>query len=302
MNNEPILVTGAAGQTGGPTVRQLLEKGHSVRALVHRRDERAEELASLGAEVVVGDFHDAGSLRQAMAGVKRAYFVHPWVARVLEATTNFALVAREVGLEVTVNMSQIIVREGHGSPATREHWLGEHVLNWAEIGATHIRPTLFAENLLQLAGPTVAAEGKIYLPFGEGRHAPVAAEDIASVVVGILTDSELRHVGEAYVVTGAIEMSLTEIAEVIGRVVGKTVEYVAIPTEAWLEQLSKLPIMNPHFLKHLERVAEDTSNGFFSGVTDEVEKVGGRTPKSFETFVRENIAAFGSVPAGAVTA
>ncbi len=177
-DREPILVTAAAGQTGGHTVRQLLEKGHSVRALVHRRDERADELASLGAEVVIGDFHDLGSLREAMAGVKRASFVHPWVARVLEATTNFALVAREVGLEVTVNMSQIIAREGHASPATREHWLGEHILAWADIGATHVRPTLFADNLLQLAGPTVAAEGQIYLPWGQGRHAPVAVRSL----------------------------------------------------------------------------------------------------------------------------
>ena len=40
-------------------------------------------------------------------------------------------------------------------------------------------------------------------------------------------------------------------------------------------------------------IAWDTSNGFFGGVTDVVEKVGGRTPKSLETFIRENIAAFG---------
>ena len=31
-DKKPILVTAAAGQTGGHTVRQLLEQGHSVRA------------------------------------------------------------------------------------------------------------------------------------------------------------------------------------------------------------------------------------------------------------------------------
>ncbi len=107
MSSEPILVTGARGATGGATARQLLDRGLPVRAFVHGRDDKTEELASLGADIVVGDFHDAGSLREAMAGVKRAFFIHPWVARLLEATTNFALVAREVGLEVTVNISQI---------------------------------------------------------------------------------------------------------------------------------------------------------------------------------------------------
>ncbi len=296
-DKKPILVTAATGQTGGHTVRQLLEKGHSVRALVHRRDKRADELASLGAEVVLGDFHDLGSLREAMAGVKRASFVHPWVDLLLEATTNFALIAREEGLEVTVNMSHMVVREGHASPATRQHWLGEHVLNWAGVGATHIRPTLFADNLLELAAPTVAAEGKIYLPWGQGRHAPVAVEDVASVIVGILTDPELRHVGKAYAVTGGTEMSVADIAETIGQVVGKSVEYVEIPTETWLERLATAPFMNPHYLKHLERVAEEHRNGRFARVTEVVETIGGRKPKSLETFVRENIEAFGGIAA-----
>ncbi len=40
----------------------------------------------------------------------------------------------------------------------------------AGVGATHIRPGLFADNLLVRAAPSFAAEGKIYLPFGEGPN------------------------------------------------------------------------------------------------------------------------------------
>ena len=293
MTETPILVTAASGKTGSHTVKQLVKNGIPVRAFVHNLDDRSDGLAALGAEVVQGDFHDLGSLREAMAGVKRAYFCHPWVDRVLEATVNFALVAKEANLEVTVNMSQIIVREGHASPATRQHLLGEKVLDWAGIGVTHIRAGLFADNLLRLAGPTVAAEGKIYLPFGDGRHAPVTAQDIASVVVGILTDPNPRHVGKAYVVTGPTEMTVTEIAETIGHVVGKQVDYVDIPVEKWLEILEGAPHMNTHFLNHLERVAEDHQNGHFAGVTNVVKEVGGRKPMPLEVFVRENLAAFG---------
>ena len=292
MESNPILVTAAGGQSGGQTARQLLERGYPVRAFVHRRDERADDLASLGAEVAVGDFHDVDSLRNAMKGVKRAYFCHPWVDRLLEATANFAIVAKEAGLEVTVNMSHSVVREGHASPATRQHWLGEKVLDWAGVGATHIRPGLFADNLLVFAAPTVAAEGKIYLPFGEGRHAPVTVDDVATVIVAILTDPELRHVGKAYRLTGSTEMTVADIADTIGRVVNKPVEYIEIPTEAWLEQLAKAPYMNTHFLKHLEQVAVMHRSGAFVGVSDVVEKIAGRRPKSLETFVRENITAF----------
>jgi nucleoside-diphosphate-sugar epimerase len=53
-HDNPILVTGAAGAVGG-TGRKLTEfllaRGHKVRALVRREDERAEALLQLGAEV-----------------------------------------------------------------------------------------------------------------------------------------------------------------------------------------------------------------------------------------------------------
>lgn len=293
MDKRPFLITAARGLTGWHTVRKFLDRGHAVRAFVHRHNAKADELAALGAEVVVGDFHEPDSLRAAIKVIKRACFCYPFVDRLLEATTNLAILGKEVRLEVTVNMSQIIVREGHARPATRQHWLGDKVLDWAGVGATHIRAGLFADNLLDLAAPTVAAEGKIYLPRGRAKHAPVAAKDIASVIVGILTDPELRHVGKAYVATGATEMPRADTAETISRVVGKPTEHVEIPTEAWLEQIAKAPFMDSHLLKHLEQVAVDRRNGHFAGVTDVIEKIGGRTPRSLETFIQENRVAFG---------
>lgn len=46
MTKPIILVTGATGKTGAPVVRQLLERGYSVRAFVRKIDERSQRLAS----------------------------------------------------------------------------------------------------------------------------------------------------------------------------------------------------------------------------------------------------------------
>ena len=54
-SDKSILVTGATGDTGRPTVKLLLERGHRVRALARKEDERAKKLRDLGAEVVLGD-------------------------------------------------------------------------------------------------------------------------------------------------------------------------------------------------------------------------------------------------------
>ena len=56
MARQRFLVTGATGDTGSHTVEQLLTRGHQVRALAHREDNRSKQLQKIGAEVVIGDF------------------------------------------------------------------------------------------------------------------------------------------------------------------------------------------------------------------------------------------------------
>jgi uncharacterized protein YbjT (DUF2867 family) len=96
-NERPVLVTGAAGDLGaiGRNVTgMLLDKGHKVRALVRREDQRAEDLRRLGAEVVQGDLT---SKHKAIEGCSRVYFGMSISAAYLEATINTAAVARHHG-------------------------------------------------------------------------------------------------------------------------------------------------------------------------------------------------------------
>jgi uncharacterized protein YbjT (DUF2867 family) len=282
---------GGVGSTGNHAARQLIAKRLPVRAFVHQDDERADELRELGAEVVVGDLRTFEVVRAALDGVQSAYFTYPIADGLLEATAVFAAAAREAGLQSMVNMSQITARPNHPSPAARQHWLAEQLLDWSGIGVTHLRPPFFLENLIFFAGQTIRADGKIYLPYGEGRHAPVAGEDLARVAVSILTDPA-AHRGKTYVATGPISLSLPEMAAVFSRVLSHPVEYVDIPVERWRQTLSDLGL-SPHFVEHLSRVAEAHQRGEFDALTDVVETVGGASPKSLEAFIRENAAIFG---------
>ena len=293
MSKSLILVTGATGKTGSAVVGQLLDLGYPVRATVRKRDKRADALESLGAEVVVADFHDLRSMRNALKGVGRMYFVYPPQGdRLIEATTIAATAARDAGVRGFVNMSQISAREDSDSPLARHHWLSEGILDRADVGAIHIRPTFFAEMLPLFGAPTIAAQGKLYLPYGDERHAPVAARDIARVVVGLLTDPE-PHIGERYVLTGPKNLTVAEIASVLSEELGTAVEYVDLPVDAWGEVISGVEGMNEFLVTHLKAVAVDHQNGIFSGETDAVERIGGQPPQSLPEFIRENIDAFG---------
>nr|WP_287329045.1 NAD(P)H-binding protein [Mesorhizobium sp.] len=88
----------------------LLAKGHKVRALVRREDERAEALRELGAEIMHGDLTDLTSMHHAIEACPRIYFGMSVSAAYREATVNVAAVARHHGVGALVNMSQMTVR------------------------------------------------------------------------------------------------------------------------------------------------------------------------------------------------
>ena len=109
------LITGAAGKSGGVSrwvVEMLLGKGEQVRAMVHREDARAQGLRELGADVVIGDLTNPGSVFDAMTGVERMFFNMSVSLDYLEATAIVCAAAREVGgFDVIVNMSQMTVSQ-----------------------------------------------------------------------------------------------------------------------------------------------------------------------------------------------
>ena len=85
------------------------------------------------------------------------------------------------------------------------------MFDWSGIAVTHLRPTFRAEWLLYNA-PLIKV-GTLALPLGTGKHAPVAAEDQARVIVGIL-ENPAPHRGKVYPLFGPKEYMPAEIAQV----------------------------------------------------------------------------------------
>ena len=294
-----ILVTGAAGQLGavGRTVTGLLlEHGLPVRALVRRDDDRAAALRDAGAEVVVGDLLEPADVHRVVSGCRRVYFGMSVSAGYLEATVTMAAVARELGVDALVNMSQMTVsemslRNTTPSRQQRQHWLGEQALAWSGLPVVTVRPTMFLETLVPLAGPAVRDRGRIELPFGGGRTNPVAAADVARVVAAILADPE-PHLGRVYELTGPRSQDMDGVAREFSEGLSREVAYADIAPEEWEARLKREGLPE-HLTAHLVTMGELHRAGRYDRLADGVERVTGRPGMSVREFVSLHADEFG---------
>jgi uncharacterized protein YbjT (DUF2867 family) len=287
MQQRKLLVTAATGKTGVHTVQNLINDGHAVRALVHHDDARSDTLRALGAEVVVGDLLVHDDAIRATEGVSGAYLCYPVRPGFIQATAYFADAARRAKLDVVVNMSQISARENAKSNAARDHWIAERVLDWSGVPSVHIRPTFFSEWLVfPWVRDPIVNEGKITLPYGAGRHAPIAAADQARVIATLLANPS-AHIGKIYPLYGPVELSQQDIAEVVSNELGRKIVYSPSSLAQYREHLQKYNL--PEFIiQHFIEVAVDYQNGIFAGTNDVIEKITGTAPQSTEAYVAEN--------------
>jgi len=298
-DNGSILVTGAAGQLGavGRTVTGLLlKRGLPVRAMVRREDDRAAALRTSGAEVVVGDLLEPANVYRVVSGCRRVYFGMSVSAGYLEATVTMAAVAREVGVNALVNMSQMTVSQMSIQNTTpsrqqRQHWLSEQVLAWSGLPVVTIRPTMFLESFFPLAGPTVRDRGRIELPFGRGKTSPVAAADVAQVVAAVLADPE-PHLGRVYELTGPRSQDMHGVAREFSDALNREVTYSDIPPDDWERELKRAGLPE-HLTGHLVTMGELHRAGRYDRLADGVERVTGRPAMSVREFVSLHADAFG---------
>src|SRR5262252_5297706 len=295
-----ILVTGAAGQLGavGRTVTGLLlERGIPVRALVRREDDRAAALRAAGAEVVVGNLLEPADVHRVVSGCRRVYFGMSVSPGYLEATVTMSAVAREVGVNALVNMSQMTVSQMSiqnttPSPQQRQHWLGEQALGWSGLPIVTIRPTVFLEGFfLRLIGPTVRDRGRIELPFGRGKTSPVAAADVAQVVAAVLADPG-PHLGRIYELTGPRSQDMHGVAREFSDALNREVTYSDIPPDDWERELTRAGLPE-HLTGHLVTMGELHRAGRYDRLADGVERVTGHSAMSVREFVSIHADAFG---------
>lgn len=232
-----VLVVGASGALGRPTIRELLARGVAVRGLC-RHPLAAADLAAAGAEIVAGDLTDRASIERALSGVSRVLAAAHgllgrgrWRSEAVDDAGHRALIdaARAAGVERFVYTSALLAAPDQPIDFGRTKHAIEQVLAASGMAHAVLRPTAFMEHHVHaFNGLNLLTKGKAQLVGpGTKKRNFVAASDVAQFAVRALLDEPLPFT--RLEIGGHDHASNLEVAALYARLAGKPLKVSHLP-------------------------------------------------------------------------
>jgi len=251
-----IAVTGANGHVGANLCRTLLAEGHQVRAMVH---EHQDALKGLEIELIHGSVNDPDALRKLFKGVEIVFHLAAVISidgqkdKLLkvnyEGTKNLINILRENGVRRLIHFSSIhaLKHFPYQEPMDETRDLMINGPTWYEItkaradkmvleaaadgldaivinptaivGPNDFKPSLVGTVLIRLYKNSLPA----LVPGGYDWV------DVRDVVQGAVAAMDYGRKGERYILGGKW-ISVRDLALIVEKVTGKTVNKFTIPT------------------------------------------------------------------------
>jgi uncharacterized protein YbjT (DUF2867 family) len=281
-SSKKILVIGATGTVGTGLVAQLRQDDYAVRALT-RNPQKAAKFGD-EVEVVIGDLDDQKSLVAALRDVERFFLI----TASTQQDKNALAAAKETGVHHVVKISTQEAGwtpvEGHG------HWHKEReeLIKSSGLAWTFLRPSMYMNFALSWA-QSIRLQNVIHSAGGNGKLGAIDPWDVAAVAKAVLTKP--GHENVAYELMGPELLSFGDMAAVFSKVMGRRIQHVGISEEAQGEIFAKMGVPK-YTVDGLVETFSLIRARRFAYLSSDVEKVTGRKPRSFETWVGDHVAAF----------
>jgi len=232
-----ILVVGATGILGGAILRELLDRGEEVRALV--RESSAEEaLREAGAETVSGDLKDPASLPPACQGVSTLITTANSAGRggddnveTVDLEGNHSLIeaASASGVEHFIFVSAQGEDPDSPVPFLRAKGLASKRLRDSGMAYTVLVPDIYMDVWVPLVVLGPVASGRPVTIVGEGarKHYLMAVDDVAGFAVAAVGNDAARN--RDLLLGGPEALSWRDVISSFERVNGVDVEVQSLP-------------------------------------------------------------------------
>jgi len=223
-----ILVIGATGNVGRPTVAGLLAKGESVRGF-SRSEENLAKVPD-GVAGVTGDLETGSGLDTACADIDKLFLITSNGETESARGLNAVQAAIAAGIQHIAFLSV-------GNPAKEPaipHYLAklpiEEAIRSSGAKYTFLRPNFFMQTDLSII-PVIKEHGVYAMPIGSIGNNRVDTRDIADCAVRVLTED--GHTGADYHLHGPDTINGPKAAEVYAQHFSRKVFYGGDDVNAW---------------------------------------------------------------------
>ncbi len=228
MNN--YVITGSIGNISRPIVEALVKAGKKV-SVVTSNNDRVSEIEKLGAKALVGKIQDASFVKNAFKGADVIYTMIPpiwqtdnWRASQNEVAKNYRDAIESNGIKYVVNLSSIGADQPNGiGPVTGLYDFEQMLNKISGLNVKHLRPSYFFHNLMAQIG-MIKHAGFMGANYGDEKIFLVHPSDIAKAAIEELLSLNFTGNSVRYVIGD--ERTGKEIADVLGKVIGKPLNWV----------------------------------------------------------------------------
>jgi NAD(P)H dehydrogenase (quinone) len=288
--DKQLLVTGASGNLGKAVVAELRRLGAKKVIAATRTPGKHQELAALGVEEREADFDRPETLQTAFQGVERLLLIstdslHAPDVRIKQHRAAIqAAVSADVEHVVYTSLPKAHPTEGPSIPD--DHFWTELALFESGLDWTILRNNLYAEVILRFAQFALKTGKLVSATQSQGRSY-VTREDCARTAAAAL----LNATGKAiFDVTGPASVTHEEIASILSRLSGKSIQHVNVTPDEVEKGLVAAGI--PQFAaRSVRELDEETARGYQAILTSTVTSLTERVPVSVEDFLQAAVPA-----------
>lgn len=276
-----ILITGARGNIGSRLVTTLTDAGHEVWASA--REPTSLRLPS-GASPLTLDIADADAPGELPPDVDTV-FLYP----TLGGAAGFLRAARRSAVRYVLLLSSPASFEAgeYEGPIGQVHRAVERAIEDSDLNHTFLYPSWLASNAQRDWGDAIRTQGTVGLTPPDAQITPIHLNDVAEVAAALLTTE--AHRARLQILTGPRSMTQEEAVGIIAKETGRELGVERVSKEV---ALSRRPAAMPEAALASLLDAATATVGVPTTVNNNVERVLGRPPRSFEDWVATHRTAF----------